>query len=253
MDYCKFGKGEKVLVILPGLANQSIMGSADAVAEAYKVLTKDITIYLFERRNELPKTYSVADNARDVVIALETLALNRINMMGVSYGGMTSMEIATRHPELVEKLILASTSANVTEEEFKEIERWLDIAERGDATSLYLAFGEALYPQDVFEQAKSFLIGAAKTVTHNDIDRFITFAKGMKDFNILNRLGEIQCPVLFIRDKQDRVFGLIVSNNLIKQMNDLTNFQVYMYDGYGHAVYDTAPDFKERMLEFLKT
>ena len=25
-----------------------------------------------------------------------------------------------------------------------------------------------------------------------------------------------------------------------------------MYDGYGHAAYDMAPDYKERILEFLK-
>jgi len=24
-----------------------------------------------------------------------------------------------------------------------------------------------------------------------------------------------------------------------------------MYDGYGHAAYDTAPDYKARMLSFL--
>lgn len=26
----------------------------------------------------------------------------------------------------------------------------------------------------------------------------------------------------------------------------------YMYDGYGHAVYDLAPDYPERMMRFLK-
>ena len=25
----------------------------------------------------------------------------------------------------------------------------------------------------------------------------------------------------------------------------------HMYDGYGHAAYDTAPDYKERVLGFL--
>jgi len=27
---------------------------------------------------------------------------------------------------------------------------------------------------------------------------------------------------------------------------------LYMYDGYGHAAYDLAPDYKERILDFLK-
>ena len=36
MDYIRFGHGEKPLVILPGLSVQSVMGSAAAVAEAYR-------------------------------------------------------------------------------------------------------------------------------------------------------------------------------------------------------------------------
>ena len=28
-------------------------------------------------------------------------------------------------------------------------------------------------------------------------------------------------------------------------------FALYMYDDYGHASYDTAPDYKERILRFL--
>ena len=34
MQYFRFGTGEKTMVILPGLAVQSVMGSAQAVAEA---------------------------------------------------------------------------------------------------------------------------------------------------------------------------------------------------------------------------
>ena len=35
-------------------------------------------------------------------------------------------------------------------------------------------------------------------------------------------------------------------------MKDHPGFEIYMYDGYGHAAYDMAPDYKERILEFLK-
>ena len=36
MNYFRFGKGEKTLVILPGLSVQSVMGAADAIAAAYQ-------------------------------------------------------------------------------------------------------------------------------------------------------------------------------------------------------------------------
>ena len=54
MDFFRFGEGERTLVILPGLSVQSVMGAADAVAEAYRSLTDRFTIYVFDRRRELP-------------------------------------------------------------------------------------------------------------------------------------------------------------------------------------------------------
>ena len=34
------------------------------------------------------------------------------------------------------------------------------------------------------------------------------------------------------------------------KLKDHTYCELYMYDGYGHAAYDLAPDYRERMLEF---
>ena len=65
MNFFRFGTGEKTLVILPGLSVQSVMGASDAIAEAYQSLADRYTIYVFDRRMDLPKTYSVHDMARD--------------------------------------------------------------------------------------------------------------------------------------------------------------------------------------------
>ena len=54
MDYFRFGKGRKTLVILPGLSIQSVMGAADAVAAAYRSLEDSFTIYVFDRRADPP-------------------------------------------------------------------------------------------------------------------------------------------------------------------------------------------------------
>ena len=54
MDYFRFGHGKETLVILPGLSVQSVMGFADAVAEAYQMFADDYTVYVFDRRKELP-------------------------------------------------------------------------------------------------------------------------------------------------------------------------------------------------------
>ena len=84
MDYFRFGHGKENLVILPGLSVQSVMGAADAVADAYSLLTDDFTIYLFDRRRDLPAVYSLKEMARDTAEAIRALGLGPVCLFGTS-------------------------------------------------------------------------------------------------------------------------------------------------------------------------
>ena len=252
MDYFKFGHGEKTFVILPGLSVQSVMGSADAVADAYQLLTDDYTVYVFDRRKELPDHYTVHEIAQDTAEAFLALGLDHIALFGASQGGMIAMEIAVTHPELINKLVICSTTAHVTDEQYQGIEKWSNWAKKKDAKELYMAFGETVYPSYVFDQYREFLIDAASTVTDDEMDRFVILAEGMKDFDVTGDIQKIACPVLVIGDNTDRVLGAGATIEIGEFLKDHSGFEMYLYDGYGHAVYDTAPDFKERILCFLR-
>ena len=124
MDYFKFGQGENVMVILPGLSVQSVMGLADAVADAYGSFADAFTVYLFDRRKELPAVYPVRAMAEDTAAAFQALGLRDVFLFGASQGGMMAMEIALRHPELVRKLALGSTASRVEDARFGNIQTW---------------------------------------------------------------------------------------------------------------------------------
>ena len=70
MDCVRFGNGPRPFVILPGLAVQSVLASADAVAAAYKPFTEDFTVWLFDPRKDLPPGYAVRDMSRDTAAAM---------------------------------------------------------------------------------------------------------------------------------------------------------------------------------------
>ena len=162
MNYCQFGQGKETLVIIPGLSVQSVLGFAEAIAESYQALADDFTIYVLDRRNELPEPYSVPEMAKDTAIVLQALGLGPVCLFGASQGGMIAMKIAADHPELVKRLVLGSTSAQVTETRYRKVfEGWADMARAGDAAALYLAFGEAIYPTPVFEQSRQQLLDAS--------------------------------------------------------------------------------------------
>ena len=249
IDYCRFGQGQETLVIIPGVSVQSVLGFAETIAESYQALVADFTIYVLDRRNEMPVAYSVREMAKDTAIALQALGLGMVCLFGASQGGMIAMKIATDHPELVKRLILGSTSAQVTEARYDQtFKGWADMARAGDVASLYLAFGKAIYPTPVFEQTRQLLLDAAKTVTEEELHRFAIQTEGMKGFDIREDLKKIACPVLVLGSRDDQVLGGEASVQIAEQIQDC---ELYMYDGYGHAVYDLAPDYRERMKHFL--
>ena len=251
MDYFRFGHGDQALVILPGISVESVMKFADTVAQAYASFEDRFTVYVLDRRKELPSVYTVREIAQDTAAAIRALGLDRICLFGASQGGMIAMSIAIEEPDLVSRLILGSASSRVTDEQYRVIDGWVQLAESGRAEELYQAFGEAIYPPQVFEQAKALLTESAKGVTEEDLSRFVILAEGIRGFDVTDQLGKIACPVLVIGSADDHVLGGEASEEIAEQLKGRPDCELYMYDGYGHAVYDLAPDYKERMMDFF--
>lgn len=251
MDYFRFGKGKRTLVILPGLSVQSVMGCADAVASAYQSMEDTFTIYVFDRRKELPPSYCVREMARDTAAAFQALGLQKVCLFGASQGGMIAMVIAIEHPELVERMVLGSTSAHVQASEFRVIEEWIGLARRGDREGLYLDFGREIYPPEVYDQYREALTAAAATVTDAELERFIILAEGARDFNIADELPRIQCPVLAIGVYEDGVLNSDATMEIAEKLDFRADFRLYLYVGFGHAAFDTAPDYRQRLVRFF--
>ncbi len=251
MNYCRFGSGAGTLVILPGLSVQSVLGAADAVEAAYRPMENDFTIYLFDRRNELPPSYSVRDMAEDTAAAFRALGLKEVCLFGASQGGMMAQVIAIEHPELVSKMILGSSSSHVRDEQYRVIDNWVRLAKSGDRVGLYLSFGEELYPPAVFEQYRETLIKTAATVTDEELARFITLAEGIRGFDVTDELDKIRCPVLAIGDYADSVLDADATMEIAERLDARPDFRLFLYAGYGHAAYDTAPGYLDRIRHFF--
>ena len=249
MNYVRFGSGKKNLVILPGLSLQSVLLSSEAVKDAFAGFEKDFTIYLFDRRNELPASYTVYQMAEDTAAVLKTLKLENNCIFGASQGGMMTLCIAAKHPDLVEKICLGSASAKVTD--FRIFEKWISYAEKGNARDLYLSFGKAVYPESIFNQSEKLFEDASKTVTKAELNRFIILANAMRDFDVTAVIHQIRCPALIIGSSDDKVLGSDASPAIAECMKANKNAKLVMYNGYGHAVYDTAPDFQAHLFDFF--
>lgn len=251
MECFRFGAGRRPLVILPGLSVKSVMASAQSVAGQYRGFTRDFTVWVFDRRLAPPQALSIRQMAADQAAAMRALGLSDACLFGASQGGMVAMQLAVDAPELVGKLALSATAARVRPESGAVLERWVRLAREKDREGLYLAFGEAIYPPDIFSAARELLLTLAQDVTDDDLERFVLLSAGSRDFDLLDRLTEIRCPVLVTGSRDDGVLGVESTEQIAEQLADRPDFTCHLYDGCGHAVYDTAPDHPDRLLRFF--
>ena len=248
MEYINFGNKEgDVLVILPGLSLKSVMGSAEAIVGAYGLLAADHEIYLFDHIKHEPEGYTIDDMAKDTVKAFETLGLEHVNLIGVSMGGMVSQVIALKRPDLVDSLILCSTTSNVKDLDPEVFETWKRLGEEKDAKALTASFGEKVYSPNFYEQYKDIILAGAEGVSDEDFNNFLVSVNAISEFNVYDELDRIKCPVLVLGAGEDRVVGVRSSLDIVEKLQ----CRYFIYECYGHGVYDEAPDYQSHIKEFL--
>lgn len=251
MSYLQFGHGQDVLVILPGLSVQSPLMAAPAIVKQYERFIEDYTVYVFDRRSEVPAVYSMQEMAQDTAKAIHKLKLSSVSLFGASQGGSIAMVIAAAHPELVRCLAVASTTVCISEKRFSLFAEWIALAQKQDREGLYRSFAQKLYPSTLYEQLKDGFAAIAKTVTEDELERFMVLAQSLKDFDIRNDSDNIQCPVLLVSDETDAVFNASAALEIVACLRSHNGFEHVRFNGYGHALYDTAPEFKEILYRFL--
>ena len=247
MEYLQFGSGQKTLVIIPGLSIKSVLLSAESIESAYSCFAQDYTVYLFDRKKEVGRRYKVKQMARDTIAAIHALGLKDIYLFGTSQGGMICQFIAAFEPSLVKKMILASTTSSLKIDKGSAVTGWTDFAKKGDVSSLVSSFVDLCYSKETAAACRAAAVEAHKDVTSEELTKFRLLSKGAKGFSSERVLGRIKCPVFVIGTKADKVVGGGASERLAEKLD----CKLFMYENYGHAVYDEASDYKQRMMDFF--
>lgn len=250
MDWITFGNGKRNLVIIPGLSLRSVLPMADFIASQYRILTEDYTVYLFERKRNIPKEYGFPEIADDTVAVMKAVGIESADFYGVSMGGMILQNIALRHPEIVNSMILASTLSKPNKIGEDSFYTWRRLADEGNVKALTHDMLKRVYSpkyyeeyKDVFEKLENDPLDAI------DLERFKILANSCSHADTYERLGEIKCPIFVTGGENDDVLGFIGSEEIAEK----TGAGLYMYKNGGHACYDEEPDHVARMLEFYRS
>ena len=250
-DYVRFGSGERVLIMLPGLGDglQTVKGTALPMALMYRRLTKDFTVYMFSRKNQLPAGYTTRDMARDQACAMEQLGISKAAVLGVSMGGMIAQYLAADYPQMVETLILVATAARPNSLLTESVEEWIRQARQGDHTALMDSNVRKIYSDGYYRKNKWLVPIMGKVTKPKSYDRFFVQAEACLTHNALEELSRIQAPTLVVGGEQDHCLGGEASGEIAAE---IPGAALYMYRQWGHGLYEEAKDFNRRVLDYLK-
>ena len=251
MDYIRFGRGNRPLVMLPGVGDglKTVRGMALPFALLYRSLTEDFTVYVFSRRRALPPHCTTREMAADVDEAMTALGLSGAAVVGVSQGGMIAQWLAIDHPDKVGKLVLTVTLSRPNATVWDVIARWTELAERGDYRGIMLDTAERSYSEKRLRQTRleyKLLGGVGKP---RSFDRFLTQAESCVTHDAYAELDRIGCPTRVIGGTEDRLVTGEASRELAA---GIPGAALYLYEGLGHGLCEEAPDFLARVAAFCR-
>ena len=251
MYYVSFGTGSRSLIMLPGLSDglTTVQGKAWLLAGTYRKYLRDFTVYMFSRKNKMPEGYTIRQMAADQAAVMEKLGIRRACIAGVSQGGMIAQYLAIDHPELVEKLVLAVTAPCANESSNQVIQTWIDLARQGDHIALMNDTAEKMYTKAYLKKNRRLLSFVARLTKPADYERFLINALAILDFDARSELHRITCPTLILAGSDDHTVG----NEAPYELNQsIPDSELYIFEGYGHGVFEEDRTFYDKILEFLK-
>lgn len=251
MYYVSFGTGKKKMVVLPGLSDglATVKGKAWILRMPYKKYLNDYTVYMFSRKNAMPQGYSIEDMADDQVEVMKKIGIDRACVLGVSQGGMIAQSIAIRHPEAVERLILAVTTPYANPVAANAVSSWIGMVKRGDHRSLMVDTAEKMYSDRYLQKNRKFFPLIARFTKPSSYDRFLKNANAILRFDARDGLSKIGCPTLIIAGSDDKTVGNDAPGEL---KSGIENSELFVYEGLGHGTFEEAKDFYDRAFSFCR-
>lgn len=228
-----FGKGTKPLVIIPGLSVRDVADSAAMLPGAFRRFTSEWKVYVIDRPAVIPEGMTNAGLAEEYFKIMTALGITEADVIGISQGGMIAQYLAARHPSAVSKLVLGATLSRCSDTLATRLGHWLELAEKGEWEEVN---------RDAFER----LISSVRPRSQLRFERLI---KACKTGGAYEELDRISCPTFVIGAGLDEVVGTEGSRVLA----DKIGCGLYIFENYGHCVYDECPEFYAKAYEFLSS
>ena len=242
-----FGRGDKPLVMVPGLRITEMHGAAGRLAWYYRIFAKDYSVYMFDNADNLPEEVNIHDLAEDLCEAMDASEIAEAYVFGASQGGMIAQDLAINHPDKVKALVLGVTASRSNGTIEENIREWIDMAGRDDYMAIARDYLFKGYSEEYIKKYKYMLPLAIKTQKMMPKERFMKLARACLTVNTFDDLDKLKCPVLVLGGGKDK----IVTGEASREIAGKLGCECHIYEDLSHEAYNEAKDFNQRIFEFF--
>ena len=204
--------------------------------------------------DEVIEAYTISDLADDAATVLKALGVQRVHIVGISLGGFVALQFALRYPELVDKLVLTSTSAGgsthvpPSEEMMEMLGRSREGVEIGElarknyASIMAPGYAES-HPEDLERIAE-----IARYRPQSPAAYLRQLQAGMT-YDVAQQLDRISIPTLVIHGELDPLVPVENGRYLAQNIKEA---RLILYPHVGHIpIIECAEEYNRDVLAFL--
>lgn len=247
LHICDSQKGDHCIVLLHGYL-ESMLVWEDFIPYLYKevrVVTLDLPGHgISVVQGEEHSMDFLADTVAD---ALRALGIARCTLVGHSMGGYVALAFCERHPEMLDGVVLLSSTPNPdTPEKAENRRREIALVRAGKKELLARVAPAAGFAEENRDRMKDYIGDLTEQVFVTEDDGIVALLNGMigrKDQNAM--LRETRVPVLFILGRKD---GYIPAEVAEKMVADHPEARVVWLENAGHMGFLEEPETTAKAL-----
>jgi pimeloyl-ACP methyl ester carboxylesterase len=248
-----FGDGPPVLVIAGLTPTTGVHGDLliRGTIAPFERLAPSHRVTVVNRRPNLPRGISFAQIAAEHADAIRDGLGGRADVIGVSTGGSIAQQLAADHPEVVGRLVLASTGCRL-EGSSKLMQRGVAARIRGGAPRRAMAIMTAdLVPPwrgRTVAGIAALLAGPRVLQTDHDLDDLATTIEAEDTFDLARCERPIAARALIISGAEDRFYSRALLDETVRL---IPGAELIVLDGRGHITALSDRRFGAALTTFL--
>ena len=241
LHVCDSERGERCVVLLHGYLESLYVWDefAKRLAPQLRVVTMDLPGHgISVVCGEVHTMEFLADT---VAAGVRALGIERCTVVGHSMGGYVALALCERHPELLDGLVLLSSTPNAdTPEKQENRRREIELVRAGRKELLARIAPEAGFAEENRRRMRDAIADLAEQVFLTEDEGIVALLNGMmarKDYNAMLRATAV--PVCFILGRKDGYIPLEAAERMAAEHPEA---QVCWLEKSGHMGFLEEPE-----------